>query len=40
MVGSALSARFSGPYEVLSKLSDTDYVIRTPDRKRMSGCAM
>ncbi len=36
MVGSALSARCSGPYEVLSKLSDTDYVIRTPDRKRMS----
>ncbi len=35
-MGSALSARFSGPYEVLRKLSDTDYVIRTPDRRRKS----
>ncbi len=34
IVGSALSARFSGPYEVLRKLSNTDYVICTPDRKR------
>ncbi len=36
IVGSALSARFSGPYEVLRKLSDTNYVIRTPDRRRKS----
>lgn len=34
--GSALSARFSGPYTVAEKLSDTDYVIRTPDRRRQS----
>lgn len=34
MVGSALSARFSGPYEVVRKISNTDYVIGTPDRKR------
>ncbi|KAL2085082.1 hypothetical protein ACEWY4_018402 [Coilia grayii] len=34
VVGSALQAKFSGPYEVESKLSTTDYVIRTPDRKR------
>lgn len=34
--GSALSARFSGPYVVEEKLSDTNYVIRTPDRKRQS----
>lgn len=32
--GSALSARFSGPYVVKRKLSETDYVINTPDRKR------
>ncbi|XP_030216443.1 uncharacterized protein LOC115546817 [Gadus morhua] len=32
--GSALSARFSGPYEVCNRLSDTDYVIRTPERRR------
>ncbi|XP_076876436.1 uncharacterized protein LOC143525877 [Brachyhypopomus gauderio] len=32
--GSALCAKFVGPYEVLSRLSDTDYVIRTPDRRK------
>lgn len=32
--GSALSARFAGPYEVVGKRSDTDYIIKTPDRKR------
>uniref|UniRef100_A0A3B1J0P6 Gypsy retrotransposon integrase-like protein 1 n=1 Tax=Astyanax mexicanus TaxID=7994 RepID=A0A3B1J0P6_ASTMX len=32
--GSSLSAKFSGPYVVDEKLSDTDYVICTPDRKR------
>ncbi len=36
VLGSALSARFSGPYEVLRKMSDTDYVIRTPDRRKKS----
>lgn len=36
VVGSSLSARFSGPYKVLRKLSDTDYVVGTPDRKRKS----
>ncbi len=35
VVGSALSARFSGPYEVLRKCSYTDYVVRT-DRKTKS----
>ncbi|XP_026119724.1 uncharacterized protein LOC113098887 [Carassius auratus] len=34
--GSALSARFSGPYEVIRKMSDTDYVIGTPDRRKKS----
>ena len=32
--GSALAARFSGPYSVVEKLSDTDNVISTPDRSR------
>lgn len=27
IAGSALSARFAGPYEVLERLSDTDYLI-------------
>lgn len=34
ILGSALQARFHGPYVVESKLSETDYVICTPDRKR------
>ncbi len=32
--GSALRAKFSGPYVIDAKFSETDYVIRTPDRKR------
>lgn len=35
-LGSALSARFSGPYVLQKKLSETDYVVCTPDRKRKS----
>ncbi len=38
VVGSTLSARFSGPYEVMKKLSDTDYLIRTPDRRKKIPC--
>ncbi|XP_073807553.1 uncharacterized protein [Danio rerio] len=34
IVGSALSARFSGPYVIDHKISNTDYVLRTPDRRR------
>lgn len=34
--GSGLQARFSGPYVVERKLSDIDFVIYTPDRKRSS----
>ncbi|KAL3979168.1 gamma-glutamyltranspeptidase / glutathione hydrolase / leukotriene-C4 hydrolase [Sarotherodon galilaeus] len=32
--GSSLQAKFCGPYTVQEKLSDTDYVIGTPDRRR------
>lgn len=32
--GSTLQAKFGGPYEVESQLSETDYVVRTPDRRR------
>ncbi|XP_073797050.1 uncharacterized protein isoform X2 [Danio rerio] len=32
--GSSLSAKFFGPYEVKEKLSETNYVICTPDRRR------
>ena len=34
MPGSSLTARFSGPYLVKSQVSDTDYVIHTPERRR------
>ena len=36
VVGSCLQAKFCGPYEVERKMSDTDYVIKTPDRKKKS----
>ncbi|KAK0151874.1 Retrovirus-related Pol polyprotein from transposon 17.6 [Merluccius polli] len=29
-------AKLCGPYEIKTKLSDTDYVVRTPDRRRKS----
>lgn len=32
--GSVLQAKFSGPYVIAEKLSDTDYVVETPDRRR------
>lgn len=32
--GSALTARFSGPYVVKSKVSETDYIIHTLDQRR------
>lgn len=32
--GSGLPAKFSGPYEIGKRVSDTDYVICTPERKR------
>lgn len=31
--GSSLSARFSSPYLIEKRLSDTDYIVQTPDRK-------
>ena len=33
---SSLSARFMGPYAIEQKLSETDYVVRTPERRRQS----
>ncbi|MGL4646133.1 MAG: hypothetical protein ACRCVL_03270 [Cetobacterium sp.] len=32
--GSALQAKFAGPYEIKDKLGDTDYVVETPNRKK------
>ncbi|CAI5691564.1 unnamed protein product [Oreochromis niloticus] len=36
VVGSPLQAKFSGPYVIERKLSETDYVVLTPDRKKKS----
>ncbi|XP_063963929.1 uncharacterized protein LOC135156194 [Lytechinus pictus] len=32
--GNALQARFSGPYTILKKVGDVDYVVKTPDRRK------
>lgn len=32
--GSSLRSQFSGPYAVEKKISDTNYVVQTPGRKR------
>lgn len=34
--GPALQAKFSGPYVVQKKLSETDYIVSTPDRRKKS----
>ncbi len=34
--GSALAARFAGPYKVVKRISETDYIIDTPDWKRQT----
>ena len=34
ILGTSMSARFSGPYTIDRRLSATDYVVRTPDRRR------
>ncbi|XP_073804400.1 uncharacterized protein [Danio rerio] len=34
--GSALQSKFSGPYMVTKKLSDTNYLVCTPDRRKKS----
>ncbi len=36
MPGSAIQAKFAGPYEIKEKFRDTDYIVETPDRKRKS----
>ena len=34
VIGSPFQARFSGPYTVKSRMSDRDYLIATPDRRK------
>ena len=34
VVGNPLQAKYSGPYKVVKKISDTNYLVKTPDRRR------
>ena len=34
MPGSPLQAKYHGPYEIVKKVSDVNYIISTPDRRK------
>ena len=34
VVGNTLQAKYSGPYKVVKKISDTDYLVKTPGRRK------
>ena len=34
VVGNPLQAKYSGPYKVVKKISDTHYLVKTPDRRK------
>ena len=34
VVGKPLQAKYSGPYKVVKKISDTNYMVKTPDRRK------
>ena len=34
VVGDPLQAKYSGPYKVVRKISDTNYLVKTPDRRK------
>ena len=34
VVGNPLQAKYSGPYKVVKKISDTNYLVRTPCRRK------
>ncbi len=38
--GSVLQAQYSGPYIIERKVGECNYVVKTPDRKRKTVCAM
>ena len=38
--GHPLKARFHGPYEIIRKVSDLNYVLRTPDRRKKYSCVI
>ena len=39
-VGNPLQAKYSGPYKVVKKISDTNYLVRTPGRHRKHKCVI
>ena len=34
MIGQPMSAKYTGPYEVVAKLSELNYIVKTPDRRK------
>ena len=34
VVGNPLQAKYTGPYKVVKKISDTNYLVKTPDRRK------
>ena len=34
VVGNPLQAKYSGPYKVVKKISDTNYLVRSPGRRK------
>ena len=36
VVGNPLQAKYSGPYKVVKKISDTNYLVKTPGRRKES----
>ena len=34
VIGNPLQAKYSGPYKVVKKISDTNYLVKTPDRRK------
>ena len=34
VVGNPLQAKYSGPYKVVKKISDTNYLVKTPGRHK------
>ena len=34
LMGNTLKARYHGPYEILNKVGEVDYIVKTPDRRK------
>ena len=34
VIGNPLQAKYSGPYKVVKKINDTNYLVRTPGRRK------